>query len=116
MLKIRKIRNQYDCIKSARILVDPNLIVLLINKKAVDILETDKKNIIGSNILLYLPNEIRFILLPKIKKLLRGINNKFIKKSEKNTNAVANLKTYLGSLDFRRGTNWKETFPWLLEE
>ena len=85
MLKIRKIRNQYDCIKSARILVDPNLIVLLINKKAVDILETDKKNIIGSNILLYLPNEIRFILLPKIKKLLRGINSKHIKKSEKNS-------------------------------
>ena len=94
MLKIQKIRNKYDCIKSARILVDPDLIVLLINKKALDILEADKKNIIGNNILLYLPNEIRFILLPKIKKLLRGINNKFIKKSEKN-NKNSRFKIFL---------------------
>jgi organic radical activating enzyme len=50
-----------------------------------------------------------------IKRHWQGIAEQ-IKKSEKNTNAVANLKTYLGSLDFRRGTNWKETFPWLLEE
>lgn len=33
--------------------------------------------------------------------------------STKNTEMINNLKVYLDEIDRRRGTNWKELFPWL---
>lgn len=36
-----------------------------------------------------------------------------IKHAEPNPNDITVLKLYLTELDRRRGTNWKETFPWL---
>ena len=36
-----------------------------------------------------------------------------INKQQKNLEKINKLKTYLSKLDQRRGTNWKQTFPWL---
>jgi hypothetical protein len=43
----------------------------------------------------------------------RGIFNE-IENSTANSAVVAQLKKQLDLLDSRRGTNWKETFPWLV--
>ena len=66
MLRTQKMRYRYNCMKLAKIVIDPNFIVLLINQKAIDILGAGKKNMIGNNILLYLPNDIRLFLVLKI--------------------------------------------------
>lgn len=75
MLRTQKMRYRYNCMKLAKIVIDPNFIVLLINQKAIDILGAGKKNMIGNNILLYLPNDIRLFLVLKIKALLERKNN-----------------------------------------
>lgn len=33
-----------------------------------------------------------------------------------NTKQISNLFNFLNTLDHRRGTNWKHTFPWLIDE
>jgi hypothetical protein len=41
---------------------------------------------------------------------------KFVNASSKNLNEMNNLKIFLDEKDRRRGTNWQETFPWLVQE
>ena len=38
---------------------------------------------------------------------------KTINAQQKNPEKINKLKIYLSKLDYRRGTNWKQTFPWL---
>jgi hypothetical protein len=46
------------------------------------------------------------------KQMMLGIAN-ISAQSHNDTKRIEKLKNYLGQLDSRRGTNWKENFPWL---
>jgi hypothetical protein len=39
-----------------------------------------------------------------------------IKTSQRNEQEIQKLQIYLNENDRRRGTDWKQTFPWLLKE
>jgi two-component system sensor histidine kinase NblS len=67
MLKIQKLKNNYNLLTKALILLDPNCIILYLNEIGVKILTTKKKDLIGTNILLHLPIKIRSSILPIIK-------------------------------------------------
>jgi hypothetical protein len=58
-------------------------------------------------------NEIMFKTDPVSKIYAEGIFNE-IEKSSYNKDKIRELKQELDTLDQRRGTNWKETFPWLV--
>jgi hypothetical protein len=49
------------------------------------------------------------------KQYMNGIANKALQ-SDCDLIEVKKLKTFLTEKDRRRGTNWKETFPWLVKE
>lgn len=49
------------------------------------------------------------------KKMMQGIYED-TKNCSRDNNEIKKLFVYLTELDRRRGTNWKETFPWLVEE
>jgi hypothetical protein len=49
-----------------------------------------------------------------IKAHMTAIKNKISAKN-KNEKKIAHLKCYLDELDKRRSTNWKTTFPWLVD-
>lgn len=67
MLKIQKLKTNYNILNKALILLDPNCIILYLNEVGVKILTTKKKDLIGTNILLHLPTKIRSFILPIIK-------------------------------------------------
>ena len=43
MLTIKKLDNKYDKINTAKILLDQNLVIIFINKKALNVLNLEKK-------------------------------------------------------------------------
>jgi hypothetical protein len=43
---------------------------------------------------------------------MEGIR-KQIESTPRDPSRIADLKTYLTEIDRRRGTNWRELFPWL---
>nr|BDA98228.1 two-component sensor kinase [Rhodomonas sp. NIES-1006] len=79
MLKIQKLRQKPDGYKEGKILIDKNLVIVLINQRALKILKLKKNRVIGTNILLYLPTEIRTKLASSINLLLTKINNRQIR-------------------------------------
>jgi hypothetical protein len=48
------------------------------------------------------------------KNFVKGMFNEIVQ-SPHSYDKISALKTELSKLDLRRGTNWKETFPWLVE-
>ena len=50
-----------------------------------------------------------------IKEHMESIKSK-ISARNKNTEKISKLKDYLENLDRRRGTDWKQTFPWLVDQ
>jgi hypothetical protein len=61
--------------------------------------------------------DIILSLMPKTsnKNYMQGIAQE-TKTSQRNEQEIQKLQIYLDENDRRRGTNWKQTFPWLLKE